>query len=62
MDWVADGIGIAGRREAMDQEQLQQQGVEAVLQLYGPDLDPLQFPLASFVRFAIVTVASIVSR
>ena len=42
MNWAADGIAIAGRREAMDQQQLQREGVEAVLQLYAGGVLPTE--------------------
>lgn len=44
MDKVADGIWIAGYREACDVAALARAGVDAVLQLHGPEPDPLPLP------------------
>lgn len=46
MDWVADGIAIGGRRDALDHAALQGAGIRAVLQLYGPEPEPLEFGFA----------------
>jgi hypothetical protein len=49
MDWVAEGIAIGGRRDALDHASLKAAGIEAVLQLYGPERESLEFPFASAV-------------
>jgi dual specificity protein phosphatase-like protein len=54
MDMVADGIWIGGRRDALDHAELQRVGIEAVLQLYGPEPEPLAFPFARATRCVFV--------
>jgi hypothetical protein len=50
MDQVAEGIWIAGYREACDAAAQQRAGIDAVLQLYGPEPDPLPLPPGPQVR------------
>jgi hypothetical protein len=42
MDWIA----LGGRADVFDQRELERAGIRAVLQLYGPEPDPLAFPFA----------------
>jgi hypothetical protein len=44
MDWVSDGIAIGSRRDAMERELLQSAGINAILQLYGPERERPDFP------------------
>jgi hypothetical protein len=50
MDRVAEGIWIAGYREASDATAQQWPGIDAVLQLYGPAPDPPPLPSGPEVR------------
>jgi protein-tyrosine phosphatase len=43
MDWVAAGIAIGRRRDALDGDLVRGAGIEAILQLYGPERDPIEF-------------------
>jgi Dual specificity phosphatase, catalytic domain len=54
MDMVVDGIWIGGRRDALDHAHCQTTGIEAVLQLYGPEPEALAFPFAREVRSLFV--------
>jgi len=49
MDWVAEGIAIGGWYDAQDHRALEEAGIRAVLQLYGPDSCPEGFPFAQAV-------------
>ena len=49
MDWVAEGIAVAGWRDAVDQTALEAAGLEAVLQLYEPGGVPQGFRFARWV-------------
>jgi hypothetical protein len=44
MDRIANGIWISGYREACDAAALHQARIDAVLQLYGPEPEPLPLP------------------
>ena len=46
MDWITDGIALGSWTDACDHRYLEQQGIEAVLQLYGPEPCPDGFPFA----------------
>jgi hypothetical protein len=45
IDWVAEGISIGGRRDIIDHGRLQEEGVEAVLQLYGHERERAGIPI-----------------
>jgi hypothetical protein len=44
MDWVSDGIAIGSRRDAKERELVQSAGIDAILQLYGPERERPDFP------------------
>ena len=46
MDWITEGLGLGSWYDCQDHAYLQEQGVESILQLYGPDPCPDGFPFA----------------
>lgn len=46
MDWITESLGLGSWYDCQDHPYLQEQGVEAILQLYGPDPRPDGFPFA----------------
>ncbi len=55
MDWVADGIAIGSRRDALEPVLLRNAGIAAVLQLLAPDEEPLAFPFVPTIRRLLVS-------
>lgn len=49
MDWVADGIAIGSAADTVELAILERAGIEAVLQLYGPEPFAAAFPFAASV-------------
>lgn len=54
MDWVADGIAIGSAYDTSDPADLERAGIEAVLQLYGPEPFPTALPFAAAVQHLFV--------
>jgi protein-tyrosine phosphatase len=45
VDWVTEGIALGGMQDALDFQRLEEEGVEAVLQLYGHEREKIGFVL-----------------